>query len=532
MENNPVRLRKNSKFQQVPWLAFASLLVALGSIGASVVIIVASNNRDVGSWKIQPSVLLGFLAPILNLALGTAFSVGVVITWWISAIDGASLAELHYIWDRGQGPSFFSALAAGNTSKKVVGTATFLAIVNIATAPLLQRATHQRIDDIVTQESLQLHVIENLPQGWTGSIVNASEGVIFASSDALATAQAWWYNDTMYSLDAPGYYCDGTCQGNVPGAGIVYNCSSTTQPLNLMTGNGTVIFAINTTMSQDTAGAPFLLLTTLYSSDVDDNCTATLTIDTCNIEAGIVQYPVILQNSTITLDSGKLDNVTALATYVYPGDLPTATEGTPAGTLQGLNDFFGFYLFATTSVLNPSSYTGSSMLADMFYKAEPSGYDNYTWENCHLKWSSPTSYVLNTMQNFMFRAALLASNGTASQTFTAQRTKPTLVFHSDYGFLAAALVLTLLALFFVLFMLQGWWVLGRIASLSPLETARAFCATVLARAGHHFTIDGILEEVGEKLVRYIDGEMIIQGGQIHNVEAQARDGENVSIIAI
>ena len=119
-----------------------------------------------------------------------------------------------------------------------------------------------------------------------------------------------------------------------------YNCSSTTQSLNLYTGAGTIIFAINTTIGQDSTGAPFLLLTTLYSSAVDDTCTATLTVDSCQIEAGVVQYPVVIQNSTVALNTAKLSNITLLSRYSYPGDLPSATPGTPSGTLQTLNNYY------------------------------------------------------------------------------------------------------------------------------------------------------------------------------------------------
>ena len=238
------------------------------------------------------------------------------------------------------------------------------------------------------------------------------------SARGIAIAQACWRNDTINTLDAPNYFCDGTCEGNVPGAGISFNCSSTTQALDLFTGNGTIIFSINMTMSQNSTGAPLILLTTLHSSAIDDNCTATLTIDTCKIEASIVEYPITIRNSTVTLNSDKLNNPTTLSTYVYPGDLPTAAPDTPAGTLQGLNDFLGYYLTTNTTVVNAKTYSGYSMLADMFYQPEPSSYDDYTFNTCHLKWSSPTRFVLNYMQEFMFRAALRASNNTEFQTFT------------------------------------------------------------------------------------------------------------------
>ena len=231
---------------------------------ASIIIVSVSDKHTVESWKIQPSVLLNFLSSLSSVALGTAFSQGVAITWWTSARDGATLSQLHYIWDTGAGISFRSALSAGGNAKKVAFTGLVIAMINISTGTLLQRATHQVIQDAVTPETIQLNISQVIPEGWSGNITDATIGLLNSSTAALLTAQAWWRNSTINTVDAPGYHCDGTCEGIVPGAGMSYNCSSTTQSLNLYTGAGTIIFAINTTIEQDSTGAPFLLLTTLY----------------------------------------------------------------------------------------------------------------------------------------------------------------------------------------------------------------------------------------------------------------------------
>lgn len=111
-----------------------------------------------------------------------------------------------------------------------------------------------------------------------------------------------------------------------------------------------------------------------------------------------------------------------------------------------------------------------------------------------LTWSSPTSYVLNSMQIFLFHAALHASNSTEVQVFPVQHTRPTLGFHSEFGYLATASSLALLGPCLTIFWLQGWSLLGQTVSLSPLETARAFLAPLFVElAGQHFTADQILE---------------------------------------
>jgi len=499
------RPKKQSPLQRIPWLALASLLFVLACMGASVAIIIISDNQTVASRTIQPAVQLAILAALSNVALGIAFSEAVVVTWWTSAANGASLEELHYIWNRGEGLTFFSALAAGPSAGKVAGTMLALIIIKVATGSLLQRATRQEIKEMVTEDTIKFNVVQQLPPGWTGSVDTNSS--IIGSTDSVRITSAWWRKATISS---PGYYCDGTCEGNVPGAGITYNCSSTTRTLNLRTGYGraAVLFAVNTTMSQNSTGAPFLLLTTLYSSAIDNNCIATLTVDTCKIEAAIVEYPVTIQNSTVTLNSDKLNSTRVRSTYTDRGDLPTGRRGSAAGVLRGLKHFSSTF-YTRTWQLGPSSYNGY-LMAKMFVQNDPSSYTNFTSKNCALKWSSPTDYVLDSMQDFMFRAALRAANGTDSQTFSVRHAKRILVFHSVYGYLAAASTITLFGTFFVLIRLQGRWSLGRTVSLSPLETANAISAPLMERVRYNnITVDGILEDIGQTRVKCVDGVMVV-----------------------
>jgi hypothetical protein len=157
----------------------------------SVIIISVSNNQTVELWSIQPSVLLNFLNSFSNIALGTTFSLGVANTWWTSATDGATFAQLHYIWDTGGGISLFYALPTGGNAKKVAITTLAIAVIKLATGPLLQRATHQAIQDIVTSDTIQLRITQRIPEGWMSKVLNfAAEGASAGSLKALATAQA------------------------------------------------------------------------------------------------------------------------------------------------------------------------------------------------------------------------------------------------------------------------------------------------------------------------------------------------------
>jgi Protein of unknown function (DUF3176) len=518
--------------RQTLWSALVLVLIVLVCIGASASIIIVSDKQDVASWKVQPTVLLAVLSSVLNLALSAALSISVAITWWRSVFRGTTLAQLHYIWGSGEGRSFIPALIAGFDARKVALAAAIVAMVEFVNNPLLQRATHIRTLDILTDEPMMLDLAQRLPDGWTGIIQNATTMTMIGSRHGLSTVQEWYWNDTITSRNIPGYYCNGTCAGKVRGAGISYSCSSTTETLDLSTtkNDGSIVFAINTTMSETSTGLPFLLLTTLHSSAVNDSCIATLSVDTCQIEASIVEYPVTIQDSTVTLNSYELQDMTVVSTYTSAGDLSTAPMGAGAGPLQGLNDFFGTSLYANISeilntYLNRSIYIGPGMIADLFFDPESSSYNNHTFATCGLKWSSPTEYVLDSMHDFMFRAALRVGNGTETQTFTAQRSSPALLFHSDYRYLAAALAVMLFALLAVIFLLWGRWEFERPVNLSPLEIAIAFEAPMMPRACRSSAVKEILEEIGKNRVKYNNGGIVPDGSGIILEETEKGDEE-------
>lgn len=73
--------------RHIPWLAFVAFAVAALYIAASISIVVLAEGR-VASWKIKPNVLLEFTSRFMHAALGIALSVGVVTTWWRSALHG------------------------------------------------------------------------------------------------------------------------------------------------------------------------------------------------------------------------------------------------------------------------------------------------------------------------------------------------------------------------------------------------------------------------------------------------------------
>jgi hypothetical protein len=522
-------------FRQTPWSAMVLIFIMLACMGASAGIIIGSNSQTVASWKIEPVVLLAVLSSIWNYSIGIVLGISVAITWWRTALRGTTLESLHYIWNQGAVLNLLSALRSSAAARKVVLLAWLVISVQIANNPLLQRSNHIEAQNVVFQDTMTLDITPRLPDGWLGSIQNASTATIIGSRDGLSTVQEWWKNATIESSSAnrTGTQCDGTCQGNVQGTGIAYSCTSTTTALHFSAQEnvGAVLFAINTTMATNSTGAPILVLTTVFSSAINDSCMGTLNISTCSIEAAVVEYPIIMQNNTVTLNASSLPTTSVVSIYTSAGDLPTAAEGTGAGPLEGLNDFLGYYLAANATLLidqsrNISLYAGGGeLIPDLFFLPSASNYDGSILHKCGLEWADPTPYVLDSMQNFLFRASISASSESDAQTFSVQRTSLALVFQSNYSYLTVALAIMLIALLAVLWQLWGWWELGRQVSLSPLEIAGAFRALATRREDETAAVGVILELVGKTTVKY-DGGRFSGSAVVEQGLEELRDSGN------
>lgn len=258
-----------------------------------------------------------------------------------------------------------------------------------------------------------------------------------------------------------------------------------------------------------TDGVTNLQVTASYISSVDTSCSATYVTEVCDIRLGVNTYPLIYANNSYTLDSLEFSE-TLVSTYTTTDDLPDAPFESPAGLLSGLHWFADTYLASNSTIVHGTDPSGNDMYIEI-----PSGYLssnhlNLTNEfsatvNCQFEYSSPTVQINDALNAVAFNAAQIAGmkgNAADLQTFPVLQTSPTIVYHSQYSFLAIGVVLMLLALVAVTFTLYGFWQIGHDTSLSPLETARALHAPILADGTNSSDLKGLVKEVGSKDVKY------------------------------
>jgi hypothetical protein len=504
-------------------LALSSAVVIICCAVSSAIVLAVSDYQRVETWNVQPTVLLALLSSVSNTCLALTLTVGVAVCWWRQALHGTTAATLQYIWGRGMGADFFGALFAGFDVNKVVAVTVLVAVAKFIGNPLLQRATSVQAHDNVAHEEMKLDIVQTIPDGWMGIQEQDNWDQFILPANVIFTKKTWWKNDPIVTLSQPGYFCDGTCEGMVTGAGISHNCTSvkTRVDLSPSAGDGTVVFATNFTMDESSTGTPVMLMTVLYIPAIDDNCLADVVVEQCSVTTAQAKYPLTIRNDTVTLDQAKLLSMEIASIHNSPGDLLNTSRGTEVGPLKGLSNVLDDLFFSNATMTfrtstNTSFYGGPGTLPDLFYEGQKQSRRS---ENCTLywKWSSPTDYLLKATVEFMFLTALEAgSKKKATQVFDVMRTQPWLVFRTDYAYLAGALVAILIPLIGVIFLLWGWWELGRSVSLSPFETAKAFRAPLIDGVGES-DASGILDRIGDTKVKY-DGEYI------NNTELQTAGG--------
>lgn len=206
--------------RRIPWLALLALFIVLLCVPASAAIIIISNGR-VADWRVQPSVLLGIISGVANSALLYALWKGVDISWWRAALHGTTLEQLNRIWS--SGTSVRSALFSIVHVKRIGIASILSSIAAIVVSPLLQKASHARLLDVAQDVEMQVYLPTKFPTGFAGWAWDSNPplpGNTLLNPDFLEVIQTWYTGTPILTLNTTGFFCDGTCEGTVQGAGI------------------------------------------------------------------------------------------------------------------------------------------------------------------------------------------------------------------------------------------------------------------------------------------------------------------------
>jgi hypothetical protein len=518
---------KTGFWLRFPWAGMLSLLSTIIAIAFMLYIVRTSDGQPIDHWYHQPTVYLSITYTIANIALQFALAQAVTMTWWIKALKGeAKIRELHNIWAFGTG--FTNILTSGRSFNFVAlaGLAVTLVPVN---GPLLQRSTVVKEQTVIAPQNLTIPVALEFPGGYTGDIAGR---MYKPTSISAGFGEILKRHGVSQSINITNSGCEGICKGKLQGAGYEIRCTNESMPFTVdlqayWDKNETLTYEMrpfesNFTFSQ--TGEYILNFTATFK--VESACASNWTVSQCTLRPATMEYPIILSNDTITLDpegSWKTDRVMALR--------PPPPED--AGIVRGPITHGGMYLalISLWSDIMVASYDGVTGWRGAISSTVISRYVNnignmtsYGDEGgCQLSFFDPTYDAMADVRELSFRSALYIASAnvgiqtprsrlqnltraqweeTYSQTIGGQQTSRRVIYQSQYGFLAAAVAITMLATFCVLILSLGWWHLGREVSLSPIEIAKAFAAPTLQGANSNAKASKILKEMGNERVSY------------------------------
>lgn len=439
-------------FRRIPYAGVLSLFTVLLCAIADAIILWKSDNQEVDTWNVSPSVLLAILSAVANICLQFARSQGVIISWWRKALRGGTLDDLNRYWESGDG---VIAAAMSGRGFNMVSLATLVASTVFFDGPLLQRAS-----TIVSKQTTKLvnvtaPIALEIPYGSTafGVISDAYGPQSLVMNQSFAQVVNSYSNRDPIITQFTG--CVGQCSGTVKAAGLAVNCSMDSVPWttfeNLTESNPTVFSSVFNWIRSDMVGPvtytngtdpfpneAFIDFNLTYAvgrvanqeplgGGVMDNargqpgkyesCNGTLMMKRCSMRSATLEYPITLVNNTVAIagsDSSTfaVDHIQAVGDpdpdFLDYHDLDPMSVTTLGGIAMAAQDMF------SSSAVHNEGGTGIRMTGSL-----ASQYANYSIGNtsffttedaCAINWRDPSSDILNALNEIMFRTAVVTSN--------------------------------------------------------------------------------------------------------------------------
>lgn len=276
----------------------ALLGVAICSIGP-VAILKFSDGQPTATWPdqkypVQPAVLLSICAAIGNTLLRYALFQGWSIAWWLDALRGSTVGDLHRHWE--YGTSFLAAITSARHFNRIA-LGTLIVSIVVIDGPILQKATSSTTRPVISLANITAHISPNqLPLGYTATLTGHS-GTIFPNFDFVQKVMQGFNNRAAIQIGYTG--CNGICNTTLQAAGFDVQCSHSTEPYNINLESAGTSYAMGST--NITFGGYSGLFSVQTSFKSTPGCVGNLAIADCTYNIAQVHYPVQLSNGTVEL---------------------------------------------------------------------------------------------------------------------------------------------------------------------------------------------------------------------------------------
>ena len=525
---------------QLPIRGVLAIVCCLVCIAGSIAILVRSDGAPVADWTLSPTVYLALFTTGINLSARLAFKEGVKISWWCKAIRGATVRDLHYLW--AYGDSFWHAVLSFR-HLNLVALASFAVTFIVIDQPLIQRASTVVSVQRSHPVNITAAIAPEIPYGYTGYQDGRGDFQQVMTQPMISAFNGY---NSRSPINTGFSGCNGSCTGYVDAGGFSANCSTISGPIiyafdgsaNQALAPFNVNFTINDGSLNSSTSITMALAYTNNSGGGEDLCSATRTERICTLTPSTLRYPVSLQGNTLTLGD-ILGGSTVLS--LQPPAYNYSSKIVDGG---GDYDFWtvgGIYLAAANLFDSNATYTFGGAIG--IYITLPDTLSNQflVFTNvdamnataartnvpggCSSNWTDPTNSILEALNEIAFRVSLQAApypyrNTSAPpppQVLTMQETRSINVFHSEYKYLIASAVLTTVFVILIIPTFIGWWELGRRVTLNPIETAKAFDASLLHGPGSNAPESELVRIFGKRGIRlgeFVKGADDGIGGEI------------------
>lgn len=306
------------------------------------------------------------------------------------------------------------------------------------------------------------------------------------------------------------------------------------------------------------------------AQDTDDYCPGVKYHRTCRLRPALISYPVMVQTSRangtthgtrvgITESTYQQNGMDGLHPGSYNATLKQIEgykvlnytdiyeDGTVNGPTQLGGIVAGLEMYLTGSATLELDDTAAGFTLRQVEHAARYLDNSARSSGCGYTYADPLKGfpkfgipgVLESINEIMFTLvadfslyAPVAVNGNQSNhnigfAYDSTQYSFSIHYHTNFTYMAGALVSTFVCVLFILPTYWGFWQLGRKLALSPLEIAAAF-RSPLVDSGKD--IDGILQEAGKKQVRFghiVSGEAagrlgVAEHGQVERVQRGLR----------
>lgn len=546
------------------------LVGAVLTVFCSWALLFASNNTQQWEQRyprvakvLQPASILSAIISANGILLHMAFSEGMTIAWWLRATTArATLGDLHETWLTSS-----SALDAVQVGKRFNHIA--LATIVIATIPingiLLQGALNIKPHFVsVGAVDVVVPFAQNFDPAFSGSLkADGTLDVINASF----SGQAYNYfagdnkgyivlysadtSDATVDFDTDTYptNCKDTCIFDAPGVGLYLSCNELNAP------------AFNFTVDTSQPGWEDLPIVKeglpIYSADfgwsvidpnvIQFNMTAKETYGcsgeyyrlACTLRPRQTTYNATLQlnntglngETTLSIDPDSYYTDDIYSDYIATND-ELASHETQFGFLAKIfSDYFGSSILVQYSNASgsPEYVLGQDgIFANAPWVVYGPDGDDHSGDTVNLTahgaqgcevWidylrdplSNDRDVIMAEIRKFMFHLSYeyaLASYYTETYTpLPGQAYETQNLYQITWWHWGASLAVTLLIVLCVTPTFWGFWALSRVPTMSPLETARAFDAPVLADQKPEMATEELLRAVHARALHpEVEGE--------------------------